>query len=492
MTLEDDVVYVGVLLASIAAGKLVRYIPADEGGKSFMRRRLASSLLGILLAYLVSGWHILHILAEILLNAAIILIIDTRWCHLVSLAVSFLYLFMFRLSDQIGLPSPPAHTNAIIMILTLKMVGLAFEVHDSHHSTATTTTGSSETAQQNQDTTRPAVVWQLERPPGFWEIFHYGFNHVGLITGPYYKYRTWAGLYQDPWNPAVSGQGEDRINRALRHRLQMVPFYVVAFLVSGRLFPLSFVEDEEWLSTTSLLYRIIYMVPVFFTFRMRIYSGFLLSECACISAGLGAFPAAAQPCPGQGPRRPEVLATLTPDQLEDINFETVHNIDEWGADFAPTMREALKCWNMTVQHWLVYVVYKRFPHKWLRTAAVMLMSSVWHGVYAGYYLSLLSVPLCLFVEDFYCAKIRARLGPTGQRVFDVAAWLVRMRWFEYLGMAFLLLRVDTTLAYWRGVHWVGHLSLPLIYLLTLLCASCLQLQRRQSASSSSSSTLKQD
>ncbi len=28
------------------------------------------------------------------------------------------------------------------------------------------------------------------------------------------------------------------------------------------------------------------------------------------------------------------------------------NLDEWGADFAPTMREALKCWNMTVQHWL--------------------------------------------------------------------------------------------------------------------------------------------
>jgi hypothetical protein len=28
------------------------------------------------------------------------------------------------------------------------------------------------------------------------------------------------------------------------------------------------------------------------------------------------------------------------------------NLDEWGAGFAPTMREALKCWNMTVQHWL--------------------------------------------------------------------------------------------------------------------------------------------
>ncbi len=49
--------------------------------------------------------------------------------------------------------------------------------------------------------------------------------------------------------------------------------------------------------------------------------------------------------------------------------------------------------------YLVMVVYKRFPYKSLRTAAVMLMSSVWHGVYAGYYLSLLSVPFCLFVSS---------------------------------------------------------------------------------------------
>jgi hypothetical protein len=32
--------------------------------------------------------------------------------------------------------------------------------------------------------------------------------------------------------------------------------------------------------------------------------------------------------------------------------------------------------------YLVMVVYKRFPYKFLRTAAVMLMSNVWHGVYS--------------------------------------------------------------------------------------------------------------
>ena len=44
-------------------------------------------------------------------------------------------------------------------------------------------------------------------------------------------------------------------------------------------------------------------------------------------------------------------------------MQTVHNIDEWGSDFVPSMREALRCWNMTVQHWLVFIVYKRFPIK---------------------------------------------------------------------------------------------------------------------------------
>ena len=154
-------------------------------------------------------------------------------------------------------------------------------------------------------------------------------------------------------------------------------------------------------------------------FRMRIYAGFTLSECACIMAGLGAYPQCSQPRPGQGPTRPEKLESAKDEELKLINFETVHNIDEWGSDFVPSMREALRCWNMTVQHWLVFTVYKRFPIKLvtfvanflitlfmecmfrsLRTAMVMLVSSIWHGVHPGYYLSLGSVPLCLMVIYF--------------------------------------------------------------------------------------------
>ena len=47
------------------------------------------------------------------------------------------------------------------------------------------------------------------------------------------------------------------------------------------------------------------------------------------------------------------------DDSVEYDFETVHNIDEYGSDFTPTVRAGMKCWNMTVQYWLATNVYKR-------------------------------------------------------------------------------------------------------------------------------------
>jgi len=43
------------------------------------------------------------------------------------------------------------------------------------------------------------------------------------------------------------------------------------------------------------------------------------------------------------------------------NFEAVHNLDLHGCELAPTVREGMRAWNMTVQYWLATYVYKRVP-----------------------------------------------------------------------------------------------------------------------------------
>ena len=45
------------------------------------------------------------------------------------------------------------------------------------------------------------------------------------------------------------------------------------------------------------------------------------------------------------------------------NFEAVRNIDPYGVEFAGTVREVLRTWNMTVQYWMANTVYKRLPFK---------------------------------------------------------------------------------------------------------------------------------
>jgi len=48
-------------------------------------------------------------------------------------------------------------------------------------------------------------------------------------------------------------------------------------------------------------------------------------------------------------------------------------------------------WNMSTMVWLRYVVYER----WRSVAGVFFFSAVWHGFYAGYYLTFLGAALVL-------------------------------------------------------------------------------------------------
>ena len=55
-----------------------------------------------------------------------------------------------------------------------------------------------------------------------------------------------------------------------------------------------FYEEPLW-------YRLLFMVPVFFIFRMRFYVAWLASEIMCVTAGLGAYPVASKARVAQGP-----------------------------------------------------------------------------------------------------------------------------------------------------------------------------------------------
>ena len=72
--------------------------------------------------------------------------------------------------------------------------------------------------------------------PSSLDIFHYVFSYAGVLTGPYYTFRTFHDYINSPFSDSSA------LDKAVIARIKMVPVYTVLFLVSGYIFPLKVVN----------------------------------------------------------------------------------------------------------------------------------------------------------------------------------------------------------------------------------------------------------
>ncbi|ERE48479.1 lysophospholipid acyltransferase 7-like protein [Cricetulus griseus] len=90
----------------------------------------------------------------------------------------------------------------------------------------------------------------------------------------------------------------------------------------------------------------------------------------------------------------------------------------------------------------------------------MLLSAYWHGLHPGYYLSFMTIPLCLAAEGYLESALRRHLSPRGQRAWDWVHWFLKMRAYDYMCMGFVLLSMGDTLRYWASIYyWIHFLAL---------------------------------
>ncbi|CAM4702166.1 unnamed protein product [Leuciscus chuanchicus] len=427
----DELVYLGILGASIPVGFLFRYLspPVKQG---------AALLLGLIISVATCGIHTLHSFFTVL-GTWLIIKINWRSAPALSLGWTFLYLLFFRLVTWFGLPQPTPFANAIQLLLTLKMVSLANEVQSYYL----------EKKKEVSAFTKSPVVGGLSHEPSLYDIISYSYCYVGIMTGPFFRYQTYADWLQQSSPLSLPGK------EPCLQRLKLVPVYGVLFMAVNFVFPLYYVRTEEFLEH-NYFYRFFYMVAIFFVFRMRFYSAWCGAEAGCISAGLGCYPQGALSKPGGGP---SVKYSPDPDTAVEYDFKTIQNIDCYNTDFCVKVRHGMRYWNMTVQWWLHHYIYPNAPFRAyaLRAGWTMLISAYWHGLHAGYYLSFLTIPLCIAAESAMEASVRARLGPKGQNIFDWIHWFLKMRAYDCMCMGFVLLKASDTINYWSSIYFIIHI-----------------------------------
>ncbi|XP_077577832.1 membrane-bound acylglycerophosphatidylinositol O-acyltransferase mboat7 [Stigmatopora nigra] len=420
----DELVYMGVLAASIPVGFLFRYLspPVKKG---------AALLLGLSIIISTCQVHTLHSLVTVI-GTWILIKCNWRLAPMLSLCWTFLYLLFFRCVMWFGFPKPTPFANAVQLLLTLKMVSLANEIHSFHM----------------EKKKEIGSVGVLSREPSLYDIISYSYCYIGVMTGPFFRFQTYSDWLEQS-KPLALPSWEPCLNR-----LKLVPVFGALFLAVNLVFPLAYVRTNDFLEH-NFFFRFFYMVVVFFVFRMRFYAAWCSAEAGCISAGLGCYPERAECKPGRGP-----TVNYSPKSLseEKYDFKTIQNIDCYNTDFCVKVRHGMRYWNMTVQWWLHHYIYPNAPFKsyTLRAGWTMFISAYWHGLHAGYYLSFLTIPLCIAAESAMESSVRSRLGPGGQKIFDWVHWFLKMRAYDYMCMGFVLLKASDTINYWSSIYFAMH------------------------------------
>ncbi|XP_075896990.1 membrane-bound acylglycerophosphatidylinositol O-acyltransferase mboat7 [Nelusetta ayraudi] len=426
----DELVYLGVLAASIPVGFLFRYLSPSA-------KQRAALLLGLSITVAACQIHTLHSLVTVI-GTWLIIKCCRQLAPPLSLAWTFLYLLFFRLVKSYELLSPSPFANAIQLLLTLKMVSLANEVQSFR----------TEKQKDVSSFAKSSVVGGLSEEPSLYDVLSYSYCYIGIMTGPFFRFQTYADWLRQPNPQVLPGWGP------CLQRLKLVPVYGALFLAVNSQFPLAYVRTEDFLEE-NFFFRLFYMVAVFFVFRMRFYAAWCGAEASCISAGLGCYPEKSLSKPGGGPT---VNYSPDPTASESYDFRTIQNIDCYNTDFCVKVRHGMRYWNMTVQWWLHHYIYPNSPFSsyTLRAGWTMLISAYWHGLHPGYYLSFLTIPLCIAAESAMEASVRSRLGPRGQSAFDWVHWFLKMRAYDYMCMGFVLLKAGDTLSYWTSIYFVVH------------------------------------
>ncbi|XP_019871648.2 lysophospholipid acyltransferase 7 [Aethina tumida] len=447
----EDIIYLALLIFTIVFGYYYRALTDPA-----LKRNVGTAV-GLFVVFMVSGVHIIHPIITTIIGALIILYVDKRKCHLVCFLFGFIYIFFFRSTAYFGIPYPPSHTNLVQMMLTLKLIGLALEVTNSHESKKKKDNSEKTDEEKYEDEFNR--IDQLT----FTDIFHYSFNYVGVLTGPYYKYKTYVDAIEKPYIKY------DKWKVFLKEKMLFVPVFAALFLLASHYWPLSYALTDEFYNERSFLYRWWYIWPNFFIFRMRMYTGLVLSECACIVAGVGLYPTFAASKPGLGPSRnfKELKELTDPKDLEKVEYDykTVFNISPQGADFCTTYREGMKKWNICIQYWLNVNVFKRFPYKKFRVLATVMTSAMWHGVYSGYYVCICTIPLALMVEDVWVKILHIETKHVASKPKEWLWLMYKMNMFSYQAIAFHLLEVNKIFKFYNSIYHAGLILHIILYVI---------------------------
>lgn len=130
-----------------------------------------------------------------------------------------------------------------------------------------------------------------------------------------------------------------------------------------------------------------------------------------------------------------------------VDFSRVNTCNPYIVETTIHVREKINFWNIGVQEWLRKGIYNRsnFKNKSISQLWVFVISAIWHGFYAAYYISMLFWFTQLHLQGLifkYCKNGRSQIvklyNKSGKLGYALLSFVVQF-FFSHMAVYFLIL-----------------------------------------------------
>ncbi|XP_048453325.1 lysophospholipid acyltransferase 2-like isoform X1 [Rhincodon typus] len=438
----DQVNFVVCQLFALLASVWFRLYLHPSKTSSYVRHAVAT-LLGLYLALFCFGWYALHFVVQSGISYYIMIIVGAGNMQKFCFVIAFGYLTLCQVSRVylFDYGQYSADFTGPMMIITQKITSLAFEIHDGM-------------ARKEEHLTPVQKSLAIRTMPSLLEYLSYNCNFMGILAGPLYTYKDYTAFIEGRTlhvkctevNGKVNGQcgkSEPSPVVPVLCKLLVCGIALSFHLTVTKAFPVEYNIDETFVTTASLISRVLYLYFSLLAARPKYYFAWNLADAINNAAGFG---------------------FNGYDEKGNARWDLISNLNIVNIEFATSFKMFIDNWNIQTALWFKRVCYDRCLY--YPTAATFVLSAMWHGVYPGYYMTFLTgIPMTLAARairnNFRSYFLKS---PAVKLLYDVITWIATMIAISYTVVPFVLLSVESSLKFYRSWYYGLHIVALLVIL----------------------------
>lgn len=394
--------------------------------------RLAMTILwGLFLGWICLGSEMIILILVCALCYGFTVSVNPKKVHKVVIVVSLIWLSVGQIARMIlyyGINR--FDYSGRLMIMFQKVTYLAFSLHDG-------------LGRREVELSKDQKEQRIKRIPSLLEYFGYMFHHSTLLAGPVCTFNDFMDFIEGRDIASATDQEtkkEPSPTNAVVTKLASSLLCLVLFCILSKIFPFHLTADSSFIANSSFLWRMAFAFLAMFTTRFKYYFAWIIADAVNNACGLGFN--------GYDSSGRELWNKMTNVYPVDLEIST-------------NFKDLLNNWNITTNLWLKRIVYQRVSHH--RTYFTLAVSAIWHGFYPGYLLALL-VSILLIVADrkvrHACDDLRGRTSPLINSLLQFLQWMAcNPLCASYCLAAFVLLRFDLSMNFYRSTYFIGHILL---------------------------------